>query len=44
VRTGEEDRVTGVFRDLGADGAMVLQLAGGGERSLSYGDVFPAEG
>ncbi len=44
VRTGAEDRVTGVFRDLSADGAMVLRLAGGGERSLSYGDVFPAEG
>jgi len=44
VRTGDNERLTGVFRDLGADGAMVLQLAGGGERSLSYGDVFPAEG
>lgn len=43
VRIGDEDRVAGVFRDLDGDGAMLLRLADGSERSLSYGDVFPVE-
>lgn len=43
VRTGGETRVDGTFRDLDATGAMLLTLPDGGERVLSYGDVFPSE-
>lgn len=35
------ETVEGVALDLGADGALVLQLADGAERRVSAGDVFP---
>lgn len=43
VRLGEET-VTGRFAELDPSGALILETDDGGRRTLTYGDVFPAEG
>ena len=39
-----QETLQGVFRDLDADGRLLLELPGGGLRTIAAGDVFPAEG
>jgi BirA family biotin operon repressor/biotin-[acetyl-CoA-carboxylase] ligase len=36
----EAEAMQGLFRDLDESGALVLELAGGGRRFVTAGDVF----